>query len=133
MGAKVKFVALFLLAIVATLTSPYTPAQPSQIQDAQGALQTQADSLERSMPIRNDRRGGMGDATPALSQKQADRIIRANFAKSRKDAEELAAMAREIREELDKPNVNALSSDSIYRLERIEKLAKKIRDETKGF
>jgi hypothetical protein len=45
----------------------------------------------------------------------------------------LAALAKELREELNKPNVDALSLEGMNRIEKIGKLAKKIRDETKGF
>jgi hypothetical protein len=48
-------------------------------------------------------------------------------------ASELAALARLLHQELNKPNPDALSSVSIDRLEKIGKLAKKIREETKGF
>jgi hypothetical protein len=59
--------------------------------------------------------------------------MHANFAKSKTDAAELADLAKGLREELDKPNVNVLSFEVINRAEKIEKLAKKIREETKGF
>jgi hypothetical protein len=59
--------------------------------------------------------------------------VRANFEKSKSDAAELAALAKELCKELDKPNVDVLSLEVVNRVEKIEKLAKKIRDETKGF
>jgi len=68
-----------------------------------------------------------------LSDKQKQSIMRANFEKSKSDAAELAALAKGLREELDKPNVSVLSPEIINRAEKIEKLAKRIRDETKGF
>jgi len=68
-----------------------------------------------------------------LSRQQKLRIMRANFVTSKNDAAELAALAKGLREELDKPNTNVLSAEVINRLEKIQKLAKKIREETKGF
>jgi hypothetical protein len=68
-----------------------------------------------------------------LSPKQRLYIMRANFEKSKSDAAELAALAKALREELNKPNVNVLSLQVVNRAERIEKLAKKIREETKGY
>ena len=59
--------------------------------------------------------------------------MHANFEKSKSDAAELAALAKALREELNKPNVNVLSLEVINRAEKIEKLAKKIREETKGY
>ena len=70
---------------------------------------------------------------PSLSPKQKQSIVRANFEKSKSDAAELAALAKELCKELDKPNVDVLSLEVVNRVEKIEKLAKKIRDETKGF
>jgi hypothetical protein len=60
-------------------------------------------------------------------------IVQANFAKTKSDARELAALAKELREELNRPNATVLSVEVHSRLERIEKLAKKIREETKGY
>jgi hypothetical protein len=68
-----------------------------------------------------------------LSPKQRLYIMRANFEKSKSDAAELAALAKALREELNKPNVNVLSLQVVNLAERIEKLAKKIREETKGY
>jgi hypothetical protein len=80
--------------------------------------------------ILNDSRN---DVTPPLSAKQKLSIMRANFEKSKSDAAELAALAKGLREDLDKPDVNVLSLEVFNRAEKIEKLAKKIREETKGY
>ena len=69
----------------------------------------------------------------SMSAQQRQSIMRANFEKSKSDAAELAALAKGLREVLDKPNINVLSPDVINRADKIERLAKKIRDETKGF
>ena len=69
----------------------------------------------------------------SMSAQQRQSIMRANFEKSKSDAAELAALAKRLREELEKPNISVLSPDVINRADRIEKLAKKIRDETKGY
>ena len=73
------------------------------------------------------------DETSPLSPKQKLNIMQSNFARSKTDAAELAALAKGLREELDKPNVNVLSLEVMNRVDRIQKLAKKIREETKGF
>ena len=74
-----------------------------------------------------------GDNPPALTNKQKRSIMRSNFEKSKRDAAELAALASQLREELDKPNVDTLSLEGMNRIEKIEKLAKKIRDQMKGY
>jgi hypothetical protein len=73
------------------------------------------------------------DLPPPLSVEQKQSIMRANFERSKSDAEELAELARGLREFLDKPSNNAPTAEIIARAEKIEKLAKKIRDETRGY
>ncbi len=73
------------------------------------------------------------DLPAPLSVQQKQSIMRANFEKSKSDAEELAELAKSLREFLDKPPHNVPSNEIVLRAERIEKLAKRIRDETKGF
>ncbi|MGO8818403.1 MAG: hypothetical protein ACLQVG_27485 [Terriglobia bacterium] len=73
------------------------------------------------------------DLSRSMSFHQKQSIVQANFQKSKHDAAELASMAKALCEELDKPNADVLSLGIVSRMEKIEKLAKKIRDETKGF
>ena len=80
-----------------------------------------------------DRHGPDGDNPILVNAKQRKTFLHTNLVKSRRDAAELAALARQLREELDKPNVTTLSTDGRYRLDKIEKLAKKIRDELKAY
>jgi hypothetical protein len=73
-----------------------------------------------------------GDLPPELA-KQRQTLMQENLDKSKTDAAELAALAKELRAELEKPNASILSPEVINRADKIEKLAKKIRDETKGY
>ena len=68
-----------------------------------------------------------------LTPAQKHSLMRANFVRSRKDAADLAALAKGLREALDKPNADVSSVEVVSRAAKIEKLAKKIRDETTGF
>ncbi len=45
----------------------------------------------------------------------------------------MASLAKDLREELNKPNADALSLEVVNLADKIEKLARKIRGETKGF
>jgi hypothetical protein len=83
--------------------------------------------------IPDDSLDSKGDGTSTLNAKQKRYIIHANFEKSKTDAAELATLAKGLREELSKPDADGVSLEVYNRIERIEKLAKKIRDETKGF
>jgi len=55
------------------------------------------------------------------------------FEKSKIDAAEMANLAKNLRTELNKPNADALSPEVVNLADRIEKLAKKIRKETREF
>ena len=70
---------------------------------------------------------------PQFTREQRQRIMRSNFETSKNDAAELAALAKGVREELSTANANVLSPGLASRIERIQKLARKIREETKGF
>ena len=81
--------------------------------------------------IPNEARAMINHDPQLMSYKQKASIVQANFDKSKNDAAELATLARDLRAELEKPDANALSFDIATRIDKIEKLAKKIRDETK--
>ena len=85
-----------------------------------------------SAPV-DDNRHLHGDGTEPLSPAQRHNIVWSNFEKSKRDSTELAALAKQLCEELDKPDVNPLSLDVTNRIEKIQKLAKKIREEMKGY
>jgi len=123
---------LALMIIVTCLTLAPLPVQSQQNPPTQGAELNHAAGhrMLSAVPGPDDimaRADGV-----QLTPKQKLILMRANFERSKIDATELAALARKLREELDKPDAEALSVEVINHLERIEKLAKKIRDETKG-
>ena len=72
-------------------------------------------------------------STDSLKPGQKMSIMQLNFVKAKTDSAELAALAKELREALDKPQADRHSSELIGRAERIEKLAKRIREETRAF
>ena len=122
MGAKAILVGL--AAAAACLTLAPIAAQSPQSRAARP--QQQEEKYERTM------RGLPSDRTVAedsLSPQQRQ----ANFAGAKTDAAELATLAKELREELNKPNAGLPSPEVIRRAHRIEKLAKKIREETKAY
>ena len=106
----------------------FTPA-PAAAQSSVPASQAQSGSHRKPFPADDAR----NDIPASMTAMQKQSLMRANFEKSKSDAEEMAALAKGLREVLDKPNVNVLSVEVINRAEKIEKLAKKIREETKGF
>ena len=53
--------------------------------------------------------------------------MKANFEKMKRDAGQLADLAKALQEELNKSNENILSLDIIEKADKIEKLAKRIK------
>jgi hypothetical protein len=69
----------------------------------------------------------------SLSGKQKRNLLKANFEKMKRDAGELADLAKALQEELNKSNENVLSLDIVDKADKIEKLAKKIKGTARGF
>jgi len=84
---------------------PVFPAQP----------QSQSPSMQSENPS-------------PLTPKQQRELLKANYAKMKQDADELAALAKALQEDLNKSNENVLSLDVVDKADRIEKLAKKIKN-----
>jgi len=57
---------------------------------------------------------------------------KSNLEKTKTDAAELSTLADQLRDELNKMNVNVLALDVIKKTESVEKLAKKIKEEANG-
>ena len=68
-----------------------------------------------------------------LSEKQKNDLLKANFEKMKRDAGELADLAKALQEELNKSNENILSLNIVDKADKIEKLAKKIKVTARGF
>ena len=130
-GAILSWV--LLITLTCLMPAP-APAQSHTIPQPQGTTEDHP-SGNRLMGAEtpNEARARINTDPQSMSAKQKLSIVHANFEKSKSDATELATLAKELRAELDKPNVNVLSLEVMNRIEKIQKLAKKIRDETKGF
>jgi hypothetical protein len=68
-----------------------------------------------------------------LSAKQQRDLLKANFEKMKRDAGELAGLAKALQDELNKSNENILSLDVVEKAEKIEKLARKIKGTARGY
>jgi hypothetical protein len=119
-GLLVIAACLFVASARAQNSPSVLPSRPDR----------EADTLNATRE--NDPAPGV-DLSRSMSFHQKQSIVQANFLKSKNDAAELAFMARELCKELNQPNADVLSLGIVSRMEKIEKLAKKIRDETKGF
>lgn len=66
-----------------------------------------------------------------LTPKQRQAILKSNFEKIKKDSDELAALAKSLQEEVGKSNENVLSLKIVEKAEKIENLAKRIKNTVK--
>jgi hypothetical protein len=113
-----------MLGVPRIISATAAPSQP-------GAT-TQADDPEA--PQRSRRaQSNQEAAPPSLSEKQKRDLLKANFEKMKRDAGELADLAKALQEELNKSNENILSLDIVDKADKIEKLAKKIKGTARGF
>jgi hypothetical protein len=95
--------------------SPGFPQEPSRRQPQQGP--------------------GPTETAPSvvLSQKQKKDLLKDNFAKMKRDADELADLAKSLQEDLNKSNENVFSLGVVDKADKIEKLAKKIKGTARGY
>jgi len=95
--------------------SPGFPQEPSRRQPQQGPGPT-----ETAPPV-------------VLSQKQKKDLLKDNFEKMKRDADELADLAKSLQEDLNKSNENVFSLGVVDKADKIEKLAKKIKGTARGY
>ena len=73
-----------------------------------------------------------GESSESVSRKQQKELIAHRFEQMKQDADELTTLAKSLREELDKTSENILSLQVLEKAEKIEKLAKRIKNNAKG-
>ena len=129
MSAKIGSVTFGLLLALACFLTPNTPGY---FQQAPGMLEAQ-ESNQKSLSVDDDRKIAGEDVPSWAKAKQRKTLLLTNLDKSRRDATELAVLARELCEELNTKSGKTLSPDSMMRLNKIEKLAKKIREELRAY
>lgn len=115
--------ALVVVLLLAASTWPAYSAQ-SALPQAPGLAGTS--QAPRPAPDLNP-----DDKSPLTPKQQRD-MMKSNFEKMKRDADELASLAKSLQQDLDKSNQNVLSLKVLDRAEKIEKLARKIKTEAKG-
>jgi len=68
-----------------------------------------------------------------MARRQKKDLLKSNFAKMKSDADELLELSKSLQADLDKSNENVLSLRVVDRAEKIEKLAKKIKELARGY
>lgn len=124
---------LALLITAAILIPPPSLSQNGQTQQPTGETQPWPSNDHPLSPRPGDDSRNDNDVRRSISARQKRSIMRATFERTKTDAAELAAIARQLREDLNKPNADFFSAGVSGRAERIEKLARKIREEAKGY
>ena len=81
----------------------------------------------------SDAQSNEGSSQASLSGKQKRDLLKANFEKLKRDAGELAGLAKALQEELNKSNENMLSLHVVEQADKIQKLAKRIKGNARGF
>lgn len=111
-----------------------TSVSPGAFQEAPGIAQPQSGSSP-AIPQKqhaHDITEAESESAPPLSQKQRQDIMKANFEKMKHDATELQNLAKSLQEQIDKSNEHILSLDIVAKAERIEKLARRIKETARG-
>jgi hypothetical protein len=90
-------------------------ASPASLQQTQEPFPTEAPSTP-----------------PEVLKKQKHELLKWNFEKLKRDADELEALAKSLQEDLGKSNQNVLSLKVVNKAGKIEKLARKIKEAAKG-
>lgn len=73
------------------------------------------------------------DTSGQITPKQRREMMKANYEKMKRDAAELASLAKALQEELDKASENVFSLQIVDKAEKIEKLAKRIKNTARGY
>ncbi len=67
------------------------------------------------------------------TERQKQALVDYNFKQLKKHAADLAELAKSLQTEIEKSNANVLSIEIVKKAEKVEKLAKKVKNEAKGF
>ena len=106
-----------------------TAATPDRL-----ALQSEAPQTDQRPHVPPNPGGNLSpDLTPApLTPKQQRELLKSGYEKMKQQADELADLAKSLQDQLNKSNQNILSLQVVDTADKIEKLAKKIKDTARG-
>lgn len=120
---------LFILGIVIGTPARPTPEllEASPAVEVDASLPLSAAQIPEPQPSEDT-----GQSTP-LTRKQRKDLLKHNFEKMKRDADELVDLAKALQDELSKSNENVLSLQVVNQAEKIEKLAKRIKNAARGY
>ncbi|HZT69715.1 MAG TPA: hypothetical protein VFC10_08210 [Terriglobia bacterium] len=119
-----KIAAAALIFLLLGGTSPAVAGQMLNQSQNQGALTQNPD--QGRFPLNEP-----NFSKPDRKQKQA--MLDLNYKKLKKHADDLAELATSLQKEIANTNENVLSLEIVKKAEQVEKLAKQIKDEAKGY
>lgn len=119
-----------LLIISATAAPPPPQGRPS-LPNIKAATQTI--TQEQNSELAHNPRIDAPSAQSSSSQKRNRALLKANFEKMKHDTQELSDLAKALQLELAKSNENVLSLGIVDKADKIEKLAKQIKGNARGF
>ena len=97
----------------------------------------QGPSPLQNPPQQNPQQGRIQQITPPdfpkPNEKQKEALVDYNFKNLKKHAADLAELARALQKEIEKSNPNVLSLDIVKKADDVEKLARKVKNEAKGY
>ena len=73
------------------------------------------------------------DFPPGMIKKQKKELLKQNFEKMKSEADELVELSKSLQSDLNKSNENVLSLKVVDQAEKIEKLAKRIKETARGY
>jgi len=119
---------VFALGIAAGIALAAAPGQQHVPAGQQGAPQPPPTAVEARQEIPQS----VNEPSPPLTPKQKQDLLKSNFEKLKKDAADLAALAKSLQRDIETSNENVLSLKVVDKAEKIEKLARKIKAAAKG-
>ena len=121
---------LILAPRAGLLAAKSRPDQPELQSEA-----SQTDQRPRVPPSPNGPTGNLAQPDvnpPPLTPKQQRDLLKSSYEKMKQQADELADLAKSLQDQLNKSNQNILSLQVVDTADKIEKLAKKIKDNARG-
>jgi hypothetical protein len=120
-----RLIALGFLIATTLIWPASAPLGLAQGQGASPVANPTAEPVSQRVPVERN-------TDVVLTAKQKRDLLKSRFEKMKDDAAQLAAEASDLHAKLDKSSVDILSLEVIQKADKIEKLAKKIKDEAKG-
>ena len=95
--------------------------------------QAELSTLEKESKRRDQTSITPGESSDSQARKQQKKLLAHRFEQMKQDADELTTLAKSLQEELAKTSENILSLQVLEKAEKVEKLAKRIKSNAKGY